>query len=360
MNRGLRKMLVRFRVEPIGVAMPGPRLPQRIRGIVEATPIAGISRVRVALLIAACATICVTFFAVTVMHAQSPDMLAWEKAAGGKQSFDAASIKENTTPAPPLGPPMRFNMSISPDGTFKPTGGLFWATKIPLTLLISFAYKLTDSQTLVLASQAAHSADFKWALGEHWDIEARASGNPTKDQYRMMMQSLLANRFKLAVHWGAIQGPVYDVELQKPGKLGGQLTPHPADAPCSNAVSPVGVTKDELAGLCGGLIQIRPKPGWWRLSGRAVTMQQIVDGLSGFTPEPRAIVDRTGLAGTYDFSMEWGINFEGPAPPGYPATDPTAPSFLEALKDQLGLKLDPVTGPIDAIIIDHVEQPSPN
>jgi len=251
-------------------------------------------------------------------------------------------------------------MSLSSDDTFKPTGGLFRMTKLPLTTFIEFAYRLNQSQTLVLVSQAMHSTDFKWAIVDHWDVEARAAGNPTKNQYRMMVQSLLADRFKLAAHWGTIQEPTYDVELRNRGKLGPQLTPHPADASCSNAFSPVGVTKDELGGLCGSVIEIRPKPGRWRLSGRAVTMKQIVDALSEFGTEPRPTVDKTGLAGTYDFSMEFAMNYGGAAPPGLPAPDPTASSFLEALEDQLGLKLRPATGPFDTLIIDHIEEPTPN
>ncbi len=347
------------RIDATGTAMPGTRLPQRIRGIFAAAPAAPVSRARVVLLIAACTAVCAAFFAVTMTRAQST-LTDWEKAAGGKQAFDAASVKENKTPMPPSGPPPRINMSLSSDDTFKPTGGLFRATKIPLTTFIDFAYKLDESQNLVLVSQAVHSTDLRWAVADRWDVEARAPGNPSKNQYRMMMQSLLADRFKLRVHWGTIQGPLYDVELQKRGKLGPQLTPHPAGAPCSAAFSPAGITKDELNGLCGGVTVIQPKPGRWRLSGRAVSLKQIADSLSEFTPERRPTVDRTGLAGTYDFSMEFAPDYGGPTPPGPQAPDPNVASFLDALRDQLGLKIDPVTGPIGALIVDHVEESTPN
>lgn len=73
------------------------------------------------------------------------------------------------------------------------------------------------------------------------------------------------------------------------------------------------------------------------------------------------IEDKTGLAGTYDFVVEWTPQFDSPLPPGANfQPDPAGPTFLEALKEQLGLKLEPLTGPVDVLVIDHVEEPSAN
>ena len=67
------------------------------------------------------------------------------------------------------------------------------------------------------------------------------------------------------------------------------------------------------------------------------------------------------LAGLLNFTIEFMPELNGPPPPGRDfQPDPTGPTFLEALKEQLGLKLDPQTGPVDIIVVDHVEQPSEN
>jgi len=79
----------------------------------------------------------------------------------------------------------------------------------------------------------------------------------------------------------------------------------------------------------------------------------------------RPVFDHTGLSGFYNFSIEWipalyaELTRRGVAPPEF-ATDDTEPTFTEALQDQLGLKLASTTGPVDVLVIDHVEEPSPN
>jgi uncharacterized protein (TIGR03435 family) len=76
-------------------------------------------------------------------------------------------------------------------------------------------------------------------------------------------------------------------------------------------------------------------------------------------------LDQTGLSGTFDFSIDFTPEVNGP-PGGMRATqpdfqpDPTGPTFLEALKEQLGLRLESTTGPVDVLVIDHVEEPSAN
>ena len=74
----------------------------------------------------------------------------------------------------------------------------------------------------------------------------------------------------------------------------------------------------------------------------------------------RPVLDRTGLTGKYDFVFEFTPEFNGPPPPGLPPLDESGPTLQEALKAQLGLKLEPQTGPVDVLVVDHVEQPSEN
>jgi uncharacterized protein (TIGR03435 family) len=75
----------------------------------------------------------------------------------------------------------------------------------------------------------------------------------------------------------------------------------------------------------------------------------------------RPVVDQTGLTGTFDFVIEFSPQIDTPLPPGANFTpDTTGPTFQEALKEQLGLKLDPGTGSVEVLTVDHIEQPSEN
>jgi hypothetical protein len=86
--------------------------------------------------------------------------------------------------------------------------------RLPLWIYIAFACKLppNDEQTRAMLAHLP-----KW-FGGFFEIDARAKGNPSKDQMRLMMQSLLADRFKLAVHFETKEEPVYALTLVKPGK----------------------------------------------------------------------------------------------------------------------------------------------
>lgn len=86
--------------------------------------------------------------------------------------------------------------------------------------------------------------------------------------------------------------------------------------------------------------------------------------IAGFLTNPytgvdRPVFDRTGLVGTFDFSLEWSLEPDSNQPPGIQLKD-TGPTFLEALQEQLGFKLKSTTGPFDVLVIDHVEHPLPN
>jgi uncharacterized protein (TIGR03435 family) len=88
-------------------------------------------------------------------------------------------------------------------------------------------------------------------------------------------------------------------------------------------------------------------------------MDKLVDTLVGSPANPnvdRPVVDRTGLGGTIDFTLE----FAPPERPQGTPPDESLPTFYTALQEELGLKLQPQTGPVDVLVIDHVEQPSPN
>jgi len=177
-----------------------------------------------------------------------------------------------------------------------------------------------------------------------------------------MMQALLGDRFKLAIHFETRQVPVYALVLERPGKLGSRIQRHPADSPCSTAASSETTIAGGFPETCGTLVGLPSPgaPGQMRLGARNVPMATLASSFSVpyLTGVDRSILDKTRLAGKFDFTMEFTPAALPPEANFRP--DPSGPTFLEALKDQLGLKLEPQTGPVDVLVIDRIEEPSPN
>ncbi len=278
------------------------------------------------------------------------------KAAGHNVEFEVASIKPNKSLDEATS-----NFPLGPGDVYVANGGYFSATNHPLIDYIAFAYKIAARQLEALQSQVPG-----WVTTDRFDIQARVSGNPTKDQMRLMMQSLLANRFKLAVHNETRQIRVYGLLLLKPGKTGPQLRPHPSGESCSTTPpSASGETTSPTVGgifptLCGGILNMPPSsPGRWRIGARNVGLRVIATALE--FPLGLPVLDRTGLRGNFDFALEWTPQPEDPLQPNSDfQPDPSGPSLLQALKEQLGLKLESQRGPSEVMVVDHIEHPSEN
>ena len=244
----------------------------------------------------------------------------------------------------------------------------FKAVNTPLLTLISFAYKITTSQRDVFRASLP-----EWVMTERYNVEARTDNqNVTKDQMRLMMQSLLAERLHLKVHRETREVTVSAVELVKPGTLGPHLRQHPADEPCSTIAPPTDRPNPDAAPpaprtveggyptICGGFANMEPEvEGHRREGSRNMPMATIVTAFSGLGNLGHPAVDRTGVTGNFDFVIEFRQAFlrdtgmeNDPTIPG--------PSFSEALKSQLGLKLEPAKAPIEFVIVDHVEHPTEN
>ena len=316
------------------------------------------------------------------LHAQSAAP-GWEKAAGGRQEFDVASVREDKT-----GAPSHSNFSldngnawfaVSQKDVLAPNGTLFSSSSFPLLRYVTFAYKLSGTEELALrmdywAGLDLHVPD--WVRNDRYDIEARTSEPATKDQMRLMMQSLLAERFKLQVHREAREVPVFGLVLATPGIPGPQLKLHPASDDCAttalpessdNSASGVGqgthaATPNAVLPIPCGMIARLPAnaQGTHRFGGRNVTMAMLAESMpfqTGLATLERPLIDETGLTGGFDFSIEW----TPPEDMGQPGdVGSFGAPFREALKKQLGLRLEPHKGPVEVLVIDHVEQPSAN
>ena len=250
---------------------------------------------------------------------QAPQSLKEMETAGVRMAFDVASVKPNTS-----NDPANSRFPLGPGDGYVPNGGLFAATNQPLIVYLRFAYKLGQSDLLGLPA---------WVYSDQFDIEARAQGNPTKDQTRLMMQSLLADRFKLTGHSERRTKPVFNLMLSKAGATGPQLRSHAADdscvtvsmpqapgaAPPAERSAPSSTSGVQLPPIpCGSIGPVPASaPGWGRLAGRAVTIARLAGFLTNpFTGVDRPVLDRTGLDGAFDFSLEWSLAPDSAQPIG--------------------------------------------
>jgi len=283
----------------------------------------------------------------------------WQAKAGGKMSFEVASIRQSK---PGAFTPPNFALDDLDDFDGENPHGRFYAD-FPLEVYITFAYKLhvTAAETHTLVTPPD-----KWISTDSFVIQAKAEGSPTKDQMRLMVQSLLADRFGLSAHYENEAVPVFTLVLNKPGKTGPKLRPHAEETPCDVKVplpengmpfKPGSV----FPTICNAVMLV-PTPNHAMLLGsRNITIDAIAGALPSIERLGRSVLDETGLAGTFDFTLEWMPEPDHAAAPGATLPpDPEAPSFMEALNKQLGFKLRPGKASLPVLIVDRVQRPSEN
>jgi uncharacterized protein (TIGR03435 family) len=254
-------------------------------------------------LVAAC-------FALTISAFAQQAAPAPQDAATRALAYEAVTIK----PDPSSSGFMRF----SPDS--------FAMGGMPLVQVIRSAYELLGEDQIVGLPV--------WAKSEPFTIQAKMDANtaaaldklPPMQRWketRLMLQALLVGRFGLKVHHEARDLPIYVLTVAK----GGLKMKLAAPGAAGNANYASG-----------------------RIDAHAVSPQMLAMNLSYTVGRP--IVNKTGLEGGYDVALDY-------APEGADASD-TRPSLFSALEEQLGLKLVSSKGPVDVIVIDHIERPSEN
>jgi uncharacterized protein (TIGR03435 family) len=293
----------------------------------------------------------------------------WETAAGGHMEFDVISIHPEKDPDANSS----VNVPYGVEDTYTDTGGVFRATNWPVFRLMRFAFK--D------AHNAFHDTLPDWAVNEGFNIEARSDNpHPTKDQMRLMVQSMLFRRFGLKIHYEERTDPAYAAVLIKSGVLGPGLRTHLADS-CSGAAAAVRAQTPADAGAnaqsapaaapppsyalladgfplrCGTYVRLPASQPYLRKEGgRDLTMAQIVGTFSNMGNLGKPVVDQTGLTGTYDWVMEFIDEREGMNPPA----DAVGLSFTGALEKQLGMKLVSTKTTYESFVVDHIERPTEN
>jgi uncharacterized protein (TIGR03435 family) len=265
-------------------------------------------------------------------------------------AFEVAAVKPNKTGSGG----MSFN---SPPGRFT-------ATNMSLRLLIQNAWRLRVFQLVGGPS---------WLDTDRFDIVAKTPDGALPDQVSMMLQSLLTERFRLAVHKETRDAPTYALVMARgDGRLGRQLTRSTVDCTAIIAArraargqSPPQVPPNPPpAGerpVCSTRMMARSGPAggiMLNILAGGTTMANLAELISSSVG--RMVVDRTGLQGEFDVDLQFAPERLSANPAGSAAQLDDAPSFFTALQEQLGLKLESTKGPVDVLVIDHVEQPTPD
>jgi uncharacterized protein (TIGR03435 family) len=250
-------------------------------------------------------------------------------------------------------------ISIKPDNGadhgmrffFTPDGISF--NNIPVQMILRQAFNLQDD--LIFGAP-------DWVKSDRYDVEAKVDGADVAalktipyDQRGVMLQSLLADRFKMVTHTETRTLPVYELHIAKSGLKLHQATP--------GDTYPHGIKAPDGSAARSGMMMM----GRGNFTGQAVSLTVLIKQLS--QQLHRTIVDKTGLTGNYDFNLRWSPEQDlGGGPPGSegsphetppPPTD-SGPTIFTALEEQLGLKLESTKGTVTTLVIDHIEKPSEN
>jgi uncharacterized protein (TIGR03435 family) len=255
-------------------------------------------------------------------------------------SFDVASVKENTS-------------GSGVGGIAPPTPGRWRITNTPLRFIVLEAFGLRDHE-LIGAPE--------WTESTAFDITATYSAEParTLQDTRAMLRTLLADRFGLKTHRETRELPTYTlVVARKDGALGPQLVRSTFNCDQWVAENRPQTTAGKPSPLAPG----GRRPVCRMLANRSFiaagtqTMQQLANVLQSLTGRP--VTNRTGLAGAFDFDLQWTNGPVGPAPGAAPPPD-DGPSIFTALQEQLGLRLESGRGPFEVVVIDAIRRPTPD
>jgi uncharacterized protein (TIGR03435 family) len=232
-------------------------------------------------------------------------------------------------------------------------GGRLTTTNAPLIILIQRAYGVQAYQ--VVGGPA-------WVSSDGYNIEAKPETNTDQKQMWLMLQTLLADRFKLKVHRETKELPVYALTATK----GGLKLPKPKGGPCAEILTGPLPTPGQPrpAPPCG--------PGIFK-AGTGLTMQGLNLTMAKFTGFlgtiiGREVIDRTGFTRKFDLHLEFASDdaiaglpiSRRPSDSDQPQDPAARPIIFTALQEQLGLKLESTKGPVEVIVIDHVERPTEN
>jgi len=235
-------------------------------------------------------------------------------AAVAAQSFEVASVKRQT--------------DVVPGMTFSARGATLTVVNNELANVIDNAYGIRRYQ-LVGAPE--------WVDSDRYNIQAKAAGDATREELMLMVRSLLAERFTLKVHRETREMPIYVLTVSK----GGIKAPRSVEGACTT-FDPRNPPRSGAprAPSCGNNL-IRTS-SW---NATAIDMDSAAAALVGVLE--RKVVNRTSVTGKFDIQVQW-----------TPDQGDLTPSLFTVLEEQLGLKVESSRGPVDVLVIDHVDRPT--
>ena len=247
-----------------------------------------------------------------------------------KLEFDAATVK----PAAPL--------TGRGTGTADPERVNY--RYVSMKVLLMTAYGLPANQVIGPA----------WIDSENYDIVAKVPPGATKEQVNVMLQNLLADRFKLVVHREMRDMALYELTV---GKNGPKLKPYveDPDAPKFD-LSKWNFDRDGAPPPPPGGLSLNSSPGKRRIAATKAS----IGGSPGLVITlgaelGRPVVDKTGLTGFYNYTLEFRPQGPNAGPPGQqlpPPSDSDAPDIVAAVQEQLGLRLESKKGPVEVLVVD--------
>src|SRR5262245_41548426 len=269
-------------------------------------------------------------------------------------SFEVASVKPSTGPTGERGQP----------------SGRYTATRtLKFLIADAFFFGTPLQMSRVLGGP-------EWIDSERFEINAKASApwqrspdGPPRELF-LMIRSLLQERFKLKTHMETRELPVYAVVLARADRAPGPDLRQPtldcdAIIAAVQAGAPPPARQPNEPPPCGAM------RGPARIMAGSIPMSQLAnmltlvmadaDGPTG-RDDARPVIDKTGLVGRFAFTLAWTAERmpEAAPPPGIPPIDPNGPPLVTALQEQLGLKLQSARSRMEVVVIDSVEQPTPD
>jgi uncharacterized protein (TIGR03435 family) len=274
--------------------------------------------------------------------------------AAESPTFEVASVK-------PASPPAGRGMRYMQGGPGSSDPGRVKYTNMPIKTLILIAWDIKDFQLVGPG----------WLDSQNFDIEAKVPAGATKDQAKVMLQNLLIERFHLTVHHESKEMKVDELLV---GKSGPKLKESAEDP--NTAAPPIGPPPGPPKTNAQGFPQL-DRPGMMvmmrmtngnpvaHMVARAQPVSRLVNMLGFEMKHP--VVDKTGLTGNYDFTLEYtpeglpGGMMMGPPPGASPANGMTEAkdpgiAIAAALQQQLGLRLESTKAPVDILVIDQVDK----
>lgn len=267
------------------------------------------------------------------------------------ERFEVATIRPNTGPA--VGGPIGGGLGFRP--------GRFSAENITLKQVLTYAYELQ-------AYEIFGGPD--WVTRDRFDIAATMPPPPTgfdpRDtpaRNRRLVRALLADRFNLVVHQERREMPVYSLVMARPDRRLGQRL-RPFEGECGEP-GKLGPPPNATFGMPNSDPSKGPHwcmaySGMGRISAQGTMLSDLGMILARLPAVSRRVLDRTGLTGRFDFDLEWTPMVTPTGVPAPAVPNDAGPSIFTALQEQLALKLESTSETVSVLVVDSVNQPSPN